>query len=229
MRAKKKVVNLIISIICIFGPWKFRRFLYNNLLGYKLSKTSFIGYSIVNIDYLEMKEHSSIGNFNIIKGLDKIVLDFSAKIGNMNFISAYPSSETVFFKKSPDRSPQLILGKHTHITSRHLIDCSDKVAIGDFTIIAGYRSQLLTHSIDFIESRQSTSPINIGKYCFVSTDCTILKGAILPDYSILGAKSLLMDIYQSPNYLYGGNPAKPLKYLSHDNLEYFHRKDGMVY
>jgi acetyltransferase-like isoleucine patch superfamily enzyme len=198
-------------------------------MGYKLAKTSFIGYSIINSNYLEMGENSRIGNFNIIKGLDKVVLENNAVIGNMNQISAYPSNEKVYFQKNPKRFPELILGKHTHITNRHIIDCSDMISVGDFTIIAGYRSQLLTHEIDFIDSKQSTSPITIGHYCFIATDCTILKGAKLPDYSILGAKSLLKDSYEIPKYLYGGIPAKPLKLLDINKIQYFQRLDGVVY
>jgi acetyltransferase-like isoleucine patch superfamily enzyme len=229
MSNKKQKINLFISILCLVGPWKFRRFLYNKIMGYKLSKTSFIGYSIINPNYLEMGENSRIGNLNIIKGLDKVVLENNAVIGKMNQISGYPSSEKIYFQKNPKRFPELILGKHTHITNRHIIDCSDKISIGDFTIVAGYRSQLLTHEIDFIDSKQTASPISIGKYCFISTDCTLLKGAVLPDYSILAAKSLLKDSYQTPNYLYGGIPAKPLKYLDFNKTKYFQRKDGIVY
>jgi acetyltransferase-like isoleucine patch superfamily enzyme len=224
-----KAKVFLFNIICLSGPWRIRRLLYNKLFGFNISKTSYIGYSFINTKYLEIQEFGTIGNLNIIKGLDKVILKEYAKIGNLNYISAYPSNEKIFFKNISNRNPELVLGKHSHITSRHLIDCSDKIFIDDFTIIAGYRSQFLTHSIDFNNSVQTTLPINIGKYCFISTDCTILKGAALPDYSVLGAKSLLIDKYQTTNYLYGGNPAKPIKYLDINEIKYFQRIDGTVY
>jgi hypothetical protein len=48
-----------------------------------------------------------------------------------------------------------------------------------------------SHSIDLHECRQSSKPFAIGEYCFVGTGCVILAGSELPDYSVLGASSLL--------------------------------------
>ena len=83
----------------------------------------------------------------------------------------------------------------------------------------------MTHSIDLKNNRQDTSPIRIGNYAFVGARCTILKGAILPDYSVLGACSLLNKQYNTPG-LYAGNPAKYIKSL--ENYKYFEREYGFV-
>ncbi len=45
-----------------------------------------------------------------------------------------------------------------------LIDCTARVRIGAFATIGGFRSQLLTHSIDFEAGRQTAEPIEIGEY-----------------------------------------------------------------
>jgi acetyltransferase-like isoleucine patch superfamily enzyme len=109
-----------------------------------------------------------------------------------------------------------------------LIDCTARVRIGAFATVAGFRSQLITHSIDLEAGRQSSEPIEIGEYCFVGTDSVILGGSSLPHHSVLGAKSLLNKKWDTPFQLYGGVPAKPLKELPRE-MEYFRRKEGFVW
>mgnify|MGYP000131553782 FL=1 len=117
------------------------------------------------------------------------------------------------------------IGKNTSITSRHYFDCNGGIYIGDYCTIAGFETAFMTHSIDLKNNRQDTSPIRIGNYAFVGARCTILKGAILPDYSVLGACSLLNKQYNTPG-LYAGNPAKYIKSL--ENYKYFEREYGFV-
>lgn len=92
----------------------------------------------------------------------------------------------------------MIVGEHSAITNRHLIDCTDRVTLGRFTTFAGFRSQILAHSIDLAECRQSARPVTIGDYCFVGTDCVLLGGSALPDCSVLAAKSLLNKPQSEP-------------------------------
>ena len=103
------------------------------------------------------------------------------------------------------------------------------MTIGAFTTFAGFQSQILSHSIDLAASRQSSQPVTIGEYCFVGTNCVLLGGAVLPDRSVLGAKSLLNKAFTDTGYLYGGVPAKPLQPLPVADTAYFHREVGMVY
>ena len=70
-------------------------------------------------------------------------------------------------------------------------------------------------------------PVHIGDYCFVGTACTVLGGAVLPDYCVLGANSLLNKAYDKTHQLYGGVPAKPIESLD-PALAYFTRARGFV-
>ena len=121
----------------------------------------------------------------------------------------------------------MILGSQSAITHRHIIDCTNAVHIGEFTTLAGYRSQILTHSIDLMDCRQSSAPVRIGDYCFIGTDCVLLGGSALPSYSALGAKSLLNKAYDQTYSLYAGVPAKPVKSLEPE-MKYFQREVGFV-
>jgi acetyltransferase-like isoleucine patch superfamily enzyme len=146
----------------------------------------------------------------------------------LNWITGFPSGKSRHFAHQPDRRPELILGAHAGISSRHLIDCTARVRIGAFATVAGFRSQFVTHSVDLEAGRQSSEPIEIGEYSFVGTDSVILGGSSLPHHSVLSAKSLLNKKWDTPFHLYGGVPAKPLKELPHE-MEYFRRKEGFVW
>ncbi len=110
-------------------------------------------------------------------------IDRTARIGRGNWITGFPLGGTRHFLHEPDRAPELHVGTHAAITNRHLIDCTNRVHLGAFSTFAGFRSQILTHSIDLGSCRQSSAPVRIGRYCFVGTGCTLLAASSLPDFS----------------------------------------------
>ena len=119
------------------------------------------------------------------------------------------------------------MGAHSAVTKNHHLDCTDRITIGPFTTIAGYHSQLLTHSIDVHECRQDSAPIHLGDHCFIGTNVVVLGGSRLPDRSVLGAKALLNKAFELPDHLYGGVPAKDLGKLEGVS-KYFYRECGFV-
>jgi acetyltransferase-like isoleucine patch superfamily enzyme len=121
----------------------------------------------------------------------------------------------------------LLIGAHSAITHRHLIDCTNRVTIGRFTTVAGFQSQMLTHSIDLEHNRQASAPISIGDYCFVGTNSVFLGGSAIPDYCVVGAKSLVNKAFADTHHLYGGVPARQLQGLPAD-YAYFQRTSGFV-
>ena len=175
-----------------------------------------------------MDAGARIGNLTLCKGISLLKMSENSSIGNLNWITGFPADDHSFFTADVGRRPELILGAHAAVTTRHFIDCTNSVRIGKFTTFAGARSQMLTHSIDLFESRQSSKPITIGEYCFVGTGCVLLSGSALPDYSVLGASSVLNKNYTDPYFLYAGNPAKPVKQLPRE-MAYFTRPTGFVH
>ena len=121
----------------------------------------------------------------------------------------------------------MILGEHAAITHRHLIDCTNSVVIGRFTTMAGFQSQILTHSIDLERNRQASAPVRVGEYCFIGTNSVLLPGSVLPDFCVLGAKSLLNKSFTTTHQLYAGVPAEPVKTFPPD-WDYFRRSQGFV-
>jgi acetyltransferase-like isoleucine patch superfamily enzyme len=218
----------LVMFLSFLLPWSVRRRLLQSQFGYSIHPSCRIGLAWISPRRLIMEENSRIGHLTLCKNIDLLHLGANAIIGQLNWITGFPSGDSRHFAHQVDRRPELILEPHAGISSRHLIDCTARVRIGAFATLAGFRSQLITHSIDLEAGRQSSEPIEIGEYCFVGTDSVILGGSSLPHHSVLGAKSLLNKKWDTPFQLYGGVPAKPLKELPRE-MEYFRRKEGFVW
>ncbi len=210
-------------------PWSLRRKFLQKFFGFSIHPTARIGLAWVFPRALEMGAGATIDHFTVALHLDKIKMGQHSGIGRSNWITGFPTNtSSKHFQHQVDRKPELLVGDFANITKHHHLDCTDTIKIGKFSTIAGYRSQLLTHSIDVVENRQSSLPITIGEYTFVGTNVVILGGAKLPGYSVLGAKSLLNKSFSEEWKLYGGVPAKELSDIPRD-AKYFHRLEGFVY
>ncbi len=221
-------MKIILQILIIFFPWKIRRFLLCKIFKFKIAKSAKIGKSVILADELIMEDFSKIGSLTICKNIDKLYLKNNTSLGSLNFITGFNTKKTNEYSHRKTRKCELILGRHSAITSRHFIDCNGGVYIGNFTTFAGIRSTLLTHSIDVYKNRQDVHPVVIGDYCFIGTGCIILGGAALPDYSVLGAGALLSKNFKEPNCLFGGVPAKFIKKIDKEEALYFKREVGFV-
>lgn len=226
MSTIKRIMSLLLRAVLCITPWFLRRRLLNWLLGYRFGEGAYISmFSWIYPSELEMGPQAKIGPLNVAIHLQRMVLGEKASIARGNWFTGHPQGSSRHFVHRNDRQPSLYLGQHSAITKSHLIDCTDQVRIGDFTTIAGYRSQFLTHSIDIYANRQDSKPITVGNYCFVGTNCTLLGGSALPDYSVLGAASLLNKAYEKSRALYAGSPAQWVKDIDGD---YFRREKGYV-
>jgi acetyltransferase-like isoleucine patch superfamily enzyme len=217
---------MILRLLLIFLPWSMRRRLLKWLFGYDLHPTSRIGKSWVYPRHLKLEENAVVGHLNLIKGLDRLELGRHSSIGHMNWITAHPSGG-LHFRHVEDRSPSLIIGDHSAITSHHFMDCASRIIIGDYSTVAGIHSQFFTHNLDIENCRQDTRPIEIGSYCLVATGTVILAGSVLPDYSVLSAMSLLNKRHSETHRLYAGVPASPLKAIPAES-RYFARTEGFI-
>jgi acetyltransferase-like isoleucine patch superfamily enzyme len=218
-------INLIVALIPV---WPLKRFILCYFYGYSIHKNARIGFALCFPERLIMGDSAYIGDLTVVKGLEQLIMGDHASIGRLNWISGYnPKVERLHYRSLPYRKSELILGQHSAITNRHLIDCTDTVEIGEFATIAGFNSQILTHSINMAEARQSAIPLRIGKYCFLGSKSLILSGASIADFSIVGAGSIVTKPLLKSYVLYAGSPAKRLKDLD-QQLAYFQRKTGYI-
>ncbi len=220
---------MIKKAITFILPWGLKRKALGKWFGYQLNTEAYIGWAWCFPGKLTMEKGARIDHFTVAVHLDSIEMGENASIGRSNWITGFTSgTDSKHFTHQPQRRSSLVLGAESAITKNHHIDCTSIITIGRFVTVAGYNSQLLTHSIDIYEGRQDSKPITIGDYCFIGTNCVILGGAALPAYSVLGAKAMLNKSYSESYMLYGGNPAKPLKPLA-TTAKYFTRTQGFIY
>jgi acetyltransferase-like isoleucine patch superfamily enzyme len=221
-------VKNFLRLVSLLLPWPLRRGFLEKGFGYRIDPTSRIGIAWVFPDQLVMAAHTRIGHLTICKNIALLHLHEHASIGRGNWITGFPLGPSGHFAAEANRRPQLIVREHAAITHRHLIDCTNSVTIGSYTTFAGFQSQILTHSIDLQHNRQASAPVRIGERCFVGTNCVILGGSVLPDFCVLGAKSLLNKALTETHTLYGGVPAREVQKLAAD-WAYFHRSEGFVF
>jgi acetyltransferase-like isoleucine patch superfamily enzyme len=219
---------IIIKILITLLPWRIRRLALNYLFKFEINSSATIGLAWVFPQKLIMEAGSKIDHFTVAINLDQIKMGKDSKIGRSNWITGFSTKhKSTHFKHQPDRKAELFIGESASITKNHHIDCTNRIEIGPFATVAGYQSQLLTHSINITENRQDSKPIIIGSYSFIGTNSVILGGAVLPSYSVLGAKSLLNKPYSTEYMLYAGVPAKQINKIPKE-AEYFNRTDGFV-
>jgi acetyltransferase-like isoleucine patch superfamily enzyme len=196
--------------------------------GFKIHPTAKIGLAWIFPNKLIMGPNSRIDHFTVAIHLDCIEMAARSTIGRSNWITGFTTnSSSLHFKHQLTRQSKLTLEESAAITKNHHLDCTNTITIGKFATIAGYNSQLLTHSIDVFENRQDSAPISIGAYTFVGTNVVILGGAVLPAHCVLGAKSLLNKAYTAEWTLYGGVPAKEISTIP-STAKYFTRTKGFV-
>jgi acetyltransferase-like isoleucine patch superfamily enzyme len=216
------MVKKIFSILIILFPWPLRRKLLIAIWKYDIHPTAKIGLSYIYPDKLKMEENTRIGHFNVAIHLHSIQMKKDATISQRNWITGFPLHGKRFFEEFHDRKPQLIMGKDSAITKKHLVDCTDSVFIGEYTSVGGYGTQILSHSTSLEFNRQSCAPIHIGHHCFVGTRSIILPGSVLPDQSVLAAGAVLQKKFTENFALYGGVPAKFVKKMD-ESYAFFRR------
>jgi acetyltransferase-like isoleucine patch superfamily enzyme len=221
-----KLFRVILQLFLFVFPWPLRKFFLILLLDFKLNKSAKIGYSIVLAESVILHEDARILNGNFINRIDHLELAKQAEIGNFNWITG-ASTKTSAYSASPGRTCTFQLSMHASITDRHYFDCNGGIYVGAYTTVAGLRSQFISHGINIIENQQEAGPIKIGEYCMVGSGVKVLKGASLPDKSVLAAGAILNKTFVEPYGVFAGIPAKRVKELP-AKAKYFHRTVGPV-
>ena len=198
------IKKIFISFLCLILPSFFLR-IFCPLLGFKIGKNSKVGFSILLIDKLEINDNVRIGhfnliicndirlmnssyikNFNIIYGPINLIFKEKAAIGKNNYIRR--SYGNVVYGKSI-----LELGILTKITANHFIDLTRSIKIGDYSIVAGVRSQFWTHGY----LHDKTGPgrfridgeIIIGNNVYIGSNVVINAGVNIANAITIGSNS----------------------------------------
>ncbi len=211
-------------------PSRLKAHLGRLLLGWDVDPTAYIGRSVVLVQHLSMGPGASIGPLNVIKDLEELRMGEGASIGSRNWITGFPRSEDLAadtFPHSPNRRPCLTMGTGAMITVAHDVDCSDRVELGDYSSVAGFRCTVLTHSLNLVRNRFVTGAVEIGPHSAVMSGSTLLSGTRVPARCVISAGSVVNTPLTEELTFYSGNPAEAVRSLP-DTLGFFHRGEGTV-
>jgi acetyltransferase-like isoleucine patch superfamily enzyme len=218
-----------IQVIFFVLPWPLRRRALNAIFGFSIDASARVGLSIIFADEVSMAGRARIGHFNYIGQLDRLELHEESIIGNFNWIAGLSRKiNTPFYKKNPGRRSELLMKRASLITHQHYIDCSDRIEIGMYTGIAGFRSQLVTHGIEPLSCRQTCAPIIIGDYSMIGSGSQILKGVRIPNCCLVSAGSVVNHVKSEPYSLIAGNPAVHVRKIP-ETAKYFSRTNSIIY
>jgi acetyltransferase-like isoleucine patch superfamily enzyme len=232
MRRTSKSRLAVLACVAVL-PSFLKRPLYRLFFGYRIGKRVHIGLSIIDAGQCEFDADVSIGHFNVVVGVKRLVVGDHVRIGHLNIIRG--GDEVVLGRYAeiirlneinsipdPDvvnpTDPRFLLGEGSIITTGHKIDFTDRVTIGRRSIIGGRNSSLWTHN------RQRTRPIDIGSFAYVGSEIRIAPGGTLPSRCIVGIGSVITGELAAEGYLIAGVPAKPVKELSEEDQFLVERK-----
>jgi acetyltransferase-like isoleucine patch superfamily enzyme len=169
----------LLEIIIVFFPQPLKRFAYRRLFGYEIAASARIGLTLLaGVDHVHLAEHAVIGHLNVVKGCRLVSLARGAGLGTRNRIEGVPASGN-------GRDPSLVLGANALISTGHVVDCWDRIDLGEFAVVGGHRSQIYTHVLDIDRDTYTTAPVRIGDHSIVWPGAILLPGSVVPDRSMV--------------------------------------------
>lgn len=222
------------AVLLAAMPSRIKVWLYRRFFGYQIGRDVRIGFTVFlqvarcrigdgvrighcnafyRVGELDIQSGAHVGVLNLFRGGDRISIGQYASVLRMNVFNSIPEPEVV----NPTE-PVLEIGDGAVVTSSHWLDFTDRIRIGDHTIVGGRNSSLWTHN------RQRTKPIEIGDHCYLGSEIRVAPGVEVAPFCIVALGAVLMDRYTQSRWLIAGNPAKPLRALRDHDLFLVARK-----
>jgi acetyltransferase-like isoleucine patch superfamily enzyme len=221
------MLRIIFSFFISFLPLPIKLWIYRQLFGYKIGRNVRIGFSWLNVQFMEIGDNVQIGNLNRFKGLPFVRIGHDTVISNMNYFTSAPLFTDKENRIKKGINPSLEIGCHVGIGLGHYFDVQDAMTIGDFTTIAGLGSQFFTHQLDIKKGIQSAKPVHIGRYCMIGSGVKFCPGSEVGDCTVIAMGSVVVGQHLDDHVLIAGNPAVVKKILSPE-YAYFTRSIGVI-
>lgn len=202
----KRRLRTVLAVLAMIAPNRVRRWVLTRLLGHRIHPTAHVGRSLIMVDRLEMGPQAAIGHLNLIRNLERVVLEEEAVIGFLNWVNA-TTRQPDKYVDHPHRRLELVMRRGSAITALHLLDCCDSIELGELTQVGGWFTQIMTHAADIERGRQAVAPIVIGPRGLICTRCVITPGVTIADRVVVGAGSVVTKDLGKPCSLYAGAPA----------------------
>ena len=162
-----------------------------------------------------------IGHGNVFRGLTLVRLGRGATIRRFNWITG----DSGRLHENPEQHMQLQMGAHSHILSRHFLDCGGGVIMDDDVWITGIHTTIFSHGVDPVNGGIMLEPVRIERGAMVAMRSTILPGTTVGTGSFIAAGSVTWSKQVlAEGCLYGGSPARRLSPIQISDWCYQHNR-----
>lgn len=206
----KIFLTALIGILPIFKI----KIIFLRALGHQIHHTAKIGFSLLFIDKIVLKEKAVIGNFNFFK-VKKLAICKSGFVGKVNIfkgpISVFIGENSGISKQNKFRranypvsvgEASLHLGENSFIVSNHFIDLTKSVSFGDNSILAGVGTQIWTHGYYHgnkgPERIRIDGDVIIGNNVYIGSRCLFNPGVKVSDAIHIGSGSVVSKHLEQP-------------------------------
>lgn len=184
-------------------PSKVKIYCYR-ALGASIGANCYMGFSIIDINNLEMGDCVYIGHFNLLWRLKSLKMGSGSRITMFNWITG---ARTGCFQ----------IGSNSSISGMHFLEASADIKIGSNSIIAGRSSQFFTHGIT-PDNLNDKRPIIIGDWCYVGSAVRFVPGSSIADHTFVGMGSVVTKQIDKNYVLLAGAPAEIKKNISQESV-----------
>lgn len=109
----------------------------------------------------------------------------------------------------------LTLGADFNMTAESTIVCAKEIRFGDDCLLSWDILVMDTDEHPLYDKAQQRinpdKPIVVGNHVWIGCKCVLLKGATIPDDTVVAAGTLLTSAYSGEQQVIGGNPPSVLK------------------
>lgn len=96
-----------------------------------------------------------------------------------------------------------------------------KIYIGDYTQIAPNVGIISANHVLSDSRKHIIGNVNIGKYCWIGMNSTVLPNVTLGDFTIVAAGSVVTKSFEQGYCVIAGNPAKEIKKINQEECTKF--------
>lgn len=111
---------------------------------------------------------------------------------------------TSLCKNQTYSTPRLLMHERAKIVSRHFLDLTSSVEVGDRSTIAGAYSQCWTHGFLYGNKKRARldGDIVIGNDCYIGASCILLGGITIGDNITLEQVQYAQNQLTNQNYMF---------------------------
>ncbi len=153
-------------------------------------------------------------NLNLPCGMPLVIGNLQIEIGDdVSILDSTLASGHVFDQATLKIGSRVTIGYHSDISAAKEVIIGDDVRIAKDCFIADNDGHPLPPERRHEAVRpDEVEPVRIGNNVWIGTGSYILKGSQIGDGSVIAANSVVTGNVQ-PNSLYGGTPARFIKYI----------------